>query len=190
MQNIYANYYWQNDKVRLRAMRPEDENHNNSHAKEDFDSEAWAMAHEEMTLPIAKREVKATDSEAVQNEKAPAFSIENLEGNIVGHIHFNYINERHGTFSIGLMLWRDYRKKGYGKAAMQILLEYAFNERRLNKFTADCIECNVASISLLKSLGCQQEGNIREEIFFNGSFHSRLVFGLTATEYNGSYERN
>ena len=66
---------------------------------------------------------------------------------------------------------------------MKILLEYAFNERRLNKFNADCIECNIASISLMKSLGCQQEGVIREAIFFNGKYHSRLLFGLTATEY-------
>ena len=175
MRDQYEQYYWQNDKVRLRAFRPEDKNHDN-----DLDSEMWALASEEMVLPIAKKEERTAE----QNEVTPSFVIENLNGDYIGSCRFNEINERHGTFSAGLQLMRDYRNKGYGKAAMKILLEYAFNERRLNKFNADCIDCNLASIALMKSLGCQQEGSVREAIFFNGKFHDRLLFGLTAKEYN------
>ena len=180
MQDIYEAYYWQNDKVRLRAMRPTDED---ASAGEDLDSYAWAMASEEMVLPIVKKEVKADNPDAAQNEKAPAFSIENLSGEYVGNIHFNYINERHGTFDIGLIIWREHRNKGYGKAAMEILLDYAFNERRLNKFNVDCVDSNRASAKLMLSLGCTQEGAVREAFFMNGQFHDKLLFGLTANEY-------
>ena len=179
MQDIYNKYYWQNDKVRIRAMLPEDDNF-----LEKLDSAAWSMASQEVTLPPVKKDMPS-DSEAVRyDENKPSFSIENLDGDYIWHIQFNDINERHGTFEIGLSMWRNYRNKGYGKAAIQILLEYAFNERRLNKCNVDCIDCNVASISLVKSLGFQQEGSIREDIYFNGTYHSRLLFGLTAKEYN------
>ena len=150
---------------------------------EKLDSEAWSLASQEMTLPPVKK-FKPIDEEVRYDEDKPAFSIENLDGEYVGHIQFNEINERHGTFEIGLSMWRNYRNKGYGKAAVKILLEYAFNERRLNKCNADCIDCNTASISLMKSLGFKQEGEIREDIFFNGAYHSRLLFGLTAEEYS------
>ena len=177
MQNIYETYYWQNSKVRLRAVNLEDSA--NFHT-EDLDSEAWNMVHSEVVLPAVKPEAV----EAVQNENAPAFAIENLAGEYIGHIHFNYINERHGTFSVGVVIWRKFRNNGYGKAAMELLLDYGFNERRLNKFNGFCLESNEASKRMMLSLGCIQEGQVREEIFLNGKFHDRILFGLTVSEYS------
>lgn len=182
MKDIYEKYYWQNDKVRIRSIIPEDDNY-----IEKLDSEAWAMASEEMTLPPIKKDIKKIEPIEPQDKKLLAFSIENLDGDYIGHIQFNDINERHGTFEIGFFIWRNYRNKGYGKASVKILLDYAFNERRLNKCNADCIDCNIASISLMKSLGFQQEGIIRENIFYNGKFHNKLLFGLTANEYKSQY---
>lgn len=184
MRDIYEKYYWQNDKVRLRAMYLEDDNY-----AERLDSEAWAMASQEMTLPPVKKEKRETDAETVQDGNRLFFSIENLEGDYIGHIQLVDINERHGTFELGISIWRNYRNKGYAKAAVKILLEYAFNEKRLNKCDVDCIDCNNASILLWKSLGFHQEGVVREEFFFNGAFHDRLLFGLTAYEYNLKHKK-
>lgn len=178
MQDRYNKYYWQNDEVRLRAMHPEDCNY-----IEKLDSEAWSMASQEMALPPVKRIVKE-DEEILMDMSKPVFSIENLEGDYIGDIRFNEINERHGTFELGISIWGDYRNKGYAKSAVRILLDYAFNQRRLNKCNVDCIANNVASIALWKSLGFQQEGVIREAFFLNGAFHDKILFGLAATEYN------
>jgi len=178
MQNIYDKYYWQNDKVRLRAMRPEDDSYT-----EKLDSEAWAMASTEMALPPVKKITKETVSEIIMDINKPVFSIENINKDYIGCIKFNYINEHHGTFELAIIIWKNYKNKGYGKAAVKIFLDYAFNERRLNKCNVDCIGCNVASISLWKSLGFKQEGIVREEFFFNGTFHDKILFGLTANEY-------
>jgi len=141
------------------------------------------MASQEMALPPIKKIVRENDSAILIDINKPVFSIEDLEGNYIGDIRFNNINERHGTFELGISIWHNYRNKGYAKAAVKILLEYAFNERRLNKCNVDCIDCNSASIALLKSLGFQQEGVVREEFFLNGTFHSKILFGLTANEY-------
>ena len=114
---------------------------------------------------------------------APAFSIETLAGEYVGHIHFNYINERHGTFSIGMINLANQRGKGYGEAAIRILFEYAFNERRLHKFNAYCLDVNAASVGLMKKLGCNLEGTVRDVVFMNGKYHNQLLFGMTEDEY-------
>lgn len=182
MENIYDKYYWQNDKVRLRAVSLEDDNYN-----EKLDSEAWAMANEEMALPPAITEKNNNEKTELPTDKAIAFSVEDLDGNYIGDARYNDINQRHGTFEIGISIWKNYRNKGYGKAAVMMLLKYAFNELRLNKCNVDCIDCNNGTIALMKSLKFKQEGIIRANIFYNGFYHSKLLFGLTADEYRSLF---
>lgn len=182
-QDVYNSYYWQNDKVRLRLCRTQD---SQFAAVDDLDSAAWAMVHEEVVLPSAVKKVDMTGDSDEPNVQAPAFSIETLDGEYIGHIHFNYINERHGTFSIGMILRKGYRGMGYGKAAMKILLEYAFHERRLHKFSGYCLDTNIPSAKMMESLGCVREGTFRETVFMNGKYHDQFFYGLTAGEYKGN----
>ena len=185
MRDIYEKYYWQNEKVRLRAVLPKDCNFT-----EKLDSEAWSMASQEMALPPVKNISSNDNFEIIMDKNKPVFSIENLDGDYVGEIRFNNIDERHGTFEIGISIWRNYRNKGYAKAAVKILLAYAFDQRRLNKCNVDCIDCNNASIALWKSLGFQQEGVVREEFFMNSTFHGKILFGLTANEYKSQFDKS
>ncbi|WP_256721809.1 GNAT family N-acetyltransferase [Paenibacillus odorifer] len=61
------------------------------------------------------------------------FTIENLNGEYVGGVNLNSIDEKNGTFSIGVQVDRDHRGKGYGTRAINILLKYAFLELRLKQ---------------------------------------------------------
>jgi RimJ/RimL family protein N-acetyltransferase len=176
----YQNYYFQNDKVRLRLWEPRDaENSYN----DDLDSNCMALVQEEVPLPGQRKSVELNGNSAEPNHSAPAFTITNLEDNYLGHIHFNYINERHGTFSIGLLITEKQRGNGYGKASMELLIKYAFEERRLHKFEGYCLDDNVASAKMMKSIGCILEGTSRECVFMNGKYHDRLIFGLTSDKY-------
>ena len=186
MSNIYDNYYWQDDKIRLRLWEPKDTEFN---FQNELDSECMKLVSEEVHLPPARKKINMDGDSAEPNNQAPSFTIETLDGEYVGGLHFNYINERHGTFSIGLVILKSQREKGYGKAALKMLLEYAFNERRLNKFTGFCLDDNIASQKMMLSLGCKQEGIVREEVFCNGKYHDRFLFGMTASEYRHKYTK-
>ena len=179
METNYETYYWQNDKVRLRSVIPSDSEH---HYALSFDVLGISLVAEEMPLPPVKTIIK-NDVEHQQNLAAPSFIIETLSGEYVGGLHFNFINERHGTFSIGMVILKEQRGKGYGKAAMSILFEYAFNERRLHKFEGYCLDENIASAKMMESLGCQLEGVSRECVFLNGKYHNRLLYSLLENEY-------
>ncbi|WP_254848750.1 GNAT family N-acetyltransferase [Paenibacillus odorifer] len=61
------------------------------------------------------------------------FTIENLNGEYVGGVNLNSIDEKNGTFSIGVQVDRDHRGKGDGTRAINILLKYAFLELRLKQ---------------------------------------------------------
>ena len=158
----YKNYYFQNDKIRLRLWEPRDAE--NAYI-DNLDSNCMALVHEEVPLPGQRKSADLSDNSAEPNNTAPAFTITDLEDNYLGHIHFNYINERHGTFSIGLLITEKQRNKGYGKAAMRLLIKYAFEERRLHKFEGYCLDENVASAEMMKAIGCTLEGTSRECVF-------------------------
>jgi RimJ/RimL family protein N-acetyltransferase len=181
----YNNYYFQDDKLRLRLWEPKD--YESSYANE-LDSKCMALVHEELPLPTKRKVINMQQDSAEPNENAPAFTITDLDDNYIGHIHFNYINERHGTFSIGLLLNESARGKGYGKAALFILMKYAFEERRLHKFEGYCYDENIASIKLMESLGCIKEGMSRECVFMNGKYHNRLIYGMTSNEFYEKYK--
>lgn len=177
-KNIYSNYYWQDEKIRLRFAEPKDAKRNFQIA---LDNDGLLMAHEKITLPPDIN--KAAENIKTDNLEIPSFIIETLDGEFVGHTGYNYINERDGTFAIGMFVIKEQRSRGYGYAAMRMLLEYAFNERRLHKFDGWCLDKNVASAKMMKKLGCKQEGIVREEAFLNGKYHDRLLFGMTENEY-------
>ncbi|MDN5352829.1 MAG: hypothetical protein PWQ12_1750 [Clostridiales bacterium] len=185
----YQNYYWQNERVRLRAMEPEDWE---EHYYNCYDSEARRMLEYELELPPTLTKNK-NEAESFSNfnpeTKRLMFTIESLEGINVGAFNLNSIDEKNGTFSIGIQIGRDHRGQGYGTAAMKLLLDYAFNERRLNKFNVSVIEGNIGSASMMKKLGCKEEGVRREVIYTGGKYHDELLFGLTRNEFNEGFKK-
>jgi len=179
----YDNYYWQNELVRLRASTFEDWEDEYPNY---FDSKARFLLQEEIELPPVTSDIQEQYRQFAGFNKETGrlmFTIETLDGIAVGALNLNSINERNGTFSIGIQVGTEYRGKGYGTAAMRILLKYAFLERRLNKFNVWCVEGNVASITMMKKLGCVQEGVRRQIIYSGGRYLDGILFGLTKDEF-------
>jgi RimJ/RimL family protein N-acetyltransferase len=180
----YSNYFWQNELVRLRAMQPEDWE---QHYQNRFDSIGRRVLEYMIELP------PSISNEHAENEKycnfAPGtgiimFSIETLDGELVGAFNLNSINERNGTFSIGIQIDRSHRGKGYGTAAMRILLKYAFHERRLNKYYGSILAGNIASGRMLEKLGCMKEGRRKEMVYTEGKYQDEILYGLTQKRFD------
>lgn len=179
----YTDYFWQNDKVRLRAIREEDwENVYTS----GFDTPARLLLECAMELPptiTGAKQFVEENADFSSNNKRVMFTIENLDGENIGGINLNSINERNGTFSIGIVVDKEYRGKGYGTSAMKILLKYAFLERRLNKFNDCVLEGNKGSEKMMRKLGCIQEGVRRQVVYINGKYLDFILFGMTKDEF-------
>ncbi|MBP1993751.1 GNAT family N-acetyltransferase [Paenibacillus eucommiae] len=179
----YANYFWQDNGIRLRALQEEDWE---AHFYNRFDTPARQLLNSEVELPPTIAEAKKfieKYADFAPDTGRIMFTIETLDGENVGGINLNSIDEKNGTFSIGLQIDRDHRGKGYGTTAVRILLKYAFFERRLNKFNNYVIEGNTASESMLIKLGCVQEGVRREMVYTNGQYLDAILFGLTKDEF-------
>ncbi|WP_246879977.1 GNAT family N-acetyltransferase [Bacillus suaedae] len=179
----YTNYFWQDDKVRLRSIQPEDWE---GDYLSKFDSPARRLLECAIELPptiSSSKKFAEEDADFAGTNGRIMFTVENLEGRSIGGINLNSIDERNGTFSIGIVIDKEHRGKGYGTSAMRILLKYAFLERRLNKFNDYVLEGNEGSAKMMKNLGCVQEGVRRQVVYLNGQYLDFILFGLTKDEF-------
>jgi RimJ/RimL family protein N-acetyltransferase len=81
------------------------------------------------------------------------------------------------------MVAEEHRHKGYASEAVFLILRYYFQERRYQKVNAMVDEFNEASLRLHRSLGFQQEGQLRRMAFTGGRYYDQLVFGMTREEF-------
>ncbi len=179
----YSQYFWQDDKIRLRALREEDWE---DHYYNRFDTPARRLLECAVELPPTHVEAKSFTenfSDFSLTKGRIMFTIVNMDGENVGGVNLNSIDERNGTFSIGIQIDRDHRGKGYGTRAVRILLKYAFFERRLNKFNDSVLEGNEPSAAMMRKLGCIQEGVRRQVIYTDGKYQDMILFGLTKDEF-------
>ncbi|RED32263.1 GNAT family N-acetyltransferase [Paenibacillus sp. VMFN-D1] len=184
MQEIdYCHYFWQDDEVRLRAIQPEDWE---SFYIGLYETPARLLLECAMELPPtisgAKRFTEENADFTSTNGRI-MFTIETLHGESIGGINLNSIDERNGTFSIGIVIDKEHRGKGYGTRAMEILLKYAFLERRLHKFNDYVLEGNEGSSRMMQKLGCVQEGVRRQVVYINGKYMDFILYGLTKDEF-------
>ncbi|PAF32848.1 GNAT family protein [Paenibacillus sp. 7516] len=179
----YSQYFWQDELIRLRALREEDWE---AHYYNRFDTPARRLLECAVELPPTLAEAKHF-TESFSNFSSThgriMFSIEDWHGEYLGGANINSIDERNGTFSIGIQVDRDHRGKGVGTRAVRIMLKYAFFERRLNKFNDSVLEGNEPSAAMMRKLGCIQEGVRRKVIYTNGRYHDMILFGLTKDEF-------
>ncbi|PQP81247.1 GNAT family N-acetyltransferase [Paenibacillus sp. PCH8] len=179
----YSQYFWQDDKIRLRALREEDWE---DHYYNRFDTPARRLLECAVELPPTHVEAKnfmENFSDFSVAKGRIMFTIVNMDGENVGGVNLNSIDERNGTFSIGIQIDRDHRGKGYGTRAVRILLNYAFFERRLNKFNDYVLQGNEPSAAMMRKLGCVQEGVRRQVIYTDGKYQDLILFGLTKDEF-------
>ena len=173
---------WQGDRVRLRAIEPEDWKIFNEW---DLDSDT---ARECYWVPFPKTQEAARKwaldlSQQAPKEDAFFFVIENLAGEIVGTINPHDCDARVGCFKYGLAIRREHQRHGYASEAIRLVLRYFFRELRYQKVTVDVYDFNEASIKLHEKLGFQHEGRVRRMVFTDGSYHDSLIFGMTREEF-------
>ncbi|EMA50807.1 MULTISPECIES: GNAT family N-acetyltransferase [Halococcus] len=101
----------------------------------------------------------------------------------VGSIGLSGINETWGHAEVGYWVTPDAWGEGYATAATELLVGYAFDQRRLNKLVANAFDFNAGSRRVLEKAGFAEEGVRREEAFIDGEFVDIHRYGLLAREW-------
>lgn len=105
------------------------------------------------------------------------------DSRFVGEISLSNLNPKNRSAGVGYFTGQDYRRQGYTKEGLSLLINYLFNTVGLNKIMADTGAFNQASIALLTSLGFRQDGCLRQHQWLNGVLHDQLLFSVLAAEW-------
>jgi len=179
----YSNYFWQGAKTRLRAWRLEDAE---LRFAASLDTPTRQMHQDGVELPTSVELQREWLEKAAgfKEDDMLRFAMENLEGVTVGWATLHSRDPKNGTFGFGVAVYRDYRWQGYAVDAVRILLKYGFWEQRYQKCNSVCFLTNEASIRMHQKLGFIEEGRIRRNAFFNGTYHDDVLFGMTREEFD------
>jgi RimJ/RimL family protein N-acetyltransferase len=114
---------------------------------------------------------------------------ETSNGKLIGwcSISYNSWAKRYTSADIGLAIGeKDRWQKGYGTEAVSLMLKECFEQLNLHRVSWWTYSENKASIALAKKMGFKEEGRLRENVFFDNTFHDTVVLGLLKNEYDKS----
>jgi ribosomal-protein-alanine N-acetyltransferase len=100
-------------------------------------------------------------------------------GRLIGTCGFNALHKRRANYGeIGYDLTPASWGHGYMTEALAALQDYGFQKLQLHRIEALVLPQNMRSIRLLKRLGYQQEGLLRERGYWNDQYYNLLMFYL------------
>jgi RimJ/RimL family protein N-acetyltransferase len=122
------------------------------------------------------------------NSNNQRFMVVNKDSIVIGMANLININFKDGNAEHGLLLDKKYRGQGYGYEIVQAIMNYAFNELRLNRLETTIIASNQVSMSLfLNKCGWTKEGILRNWYFRQGMFIDKVYLGILKEEFLNSH---
>ena len=79
--------------------------------------------------------------------------------------------------------WR-YWGRGYATEGARAMLGFAFETLRVHRVVAFCNANNRASQRVMQKLGMQEDGHLRETLWWNGSWTDELLYAILEREWD------
>lgn len=137
---------------------------------------------------------KERSAEFINNQKDKLFGvpgdwiqygIENkLTQKIIGDCAIKLDENDPRIAEVGMTISHLEQKKGFAKETFLAILEFLFDTKQLHRVVETVDAENIASISLLKSIGFRQEGHFIENIFFKGKWGSEFQFAMLKKDWD------
>lgn len=102
----------------------------------------------------------------------------NSNHQLIGMIALNDVLWPLKTSYVGYSLDLKHTKQGYMFEALNLVINYAFNELKLHRLEAGVMPSNQASYKLLERCGFVREGLLRKNVHINGRWEDHYIYGL------------
>lgn len=129
-----------------------------------------------------EQEIKAEMEKSFENAPSEKrrFFVEKKDGTKIGAVNTFPVPD---SLEIGFTLISNYRGKGFGTEAVQILVDYLFLTMDLIRVQAHADLRNVASQKLLSKLGFKKEGVVRKSMFIRGKWRDLALYSILREEW-------
>lgn len=170
------------EKVTLRPVRREDlpllNQFNN-----DVEGELAGGGDPPMPQPLPMLEAEYEQSWSRGGRDNANFPIE-ADGKLIGGCALFDFNSTAHTCQLGITIGdKDYWGKGYGREAISLLVNYAFQYRNLHKVFLSVLGKNERAIRAYQAVGFAEEGRLREHVWSNGAYDDLVYMGILRKEW-------
>lgn len=119
------------------------------------------------------------------------FAIEDKEtGKYIGACGVNELKDIARVATIGILIFdKKYWNRGYGTDALNVLIDFLFNQVNMNKISLKVYSFNERAKASYRKCGFVEEGVMRQEIYKNGRYYDEIYMGLLKEEYNSRKEK-
>ena len=121
-----------------------------------------------------------------------SFVIVTIEGNeMIGTVSLESIDHINRCATLGIFIGnKDFRSKGYGTEAIQLILEYGFKYLNLKNIKLDLMEFNERALNCYKKCGFKECGRRRKCNFLDGKYYDSIEMDILNEEFNKNCIRN
>ncbi|MBN1993985.1 MAG: GNAT family N-acetyltransferase [Anaerolineae bacterium] len=107
------------------------------------------------------------------------------EGNVhIGSVGLMHLNYREQNAELGIVLGdKTQWGKGYGREAIQLLLDFAFAELNLHRVYLRVDAGNARAIRCYRACHFVEEGRLRDAVYHRGCFEDQLIMSVLRSEY-------
>ena len=104
-------------------------------------------------------------------------------GNYLGNIGVVGISKRDNNAELAYFIDPNHWGMGYATEAVKGILEFGFNELKLERIVGRCMACNLASKRVMEKNGLLLEGLARHEIKKDGKYIDVFRLAILSTDY-------
>ncbi|MCH5600672.1 GNAT family N-acetyltransferase [Niabella ginsengisoli] len=103
--------------------------------------------------------------------------------NLIGRVGLSFINKTNRSANIGYWLASDAQGKGIMTKAVKRIMEFGFEELKLNRLEIKAATGNKRSSAIPEKLGFTKEGTLRQAERVNEAFLDLILYSLLKEEY-------
>lgn len=139
----------------------------------------------DIARPMSPKDYAEQFLQPAPDGRSFSFSLRTIpEDQLIGFVAIHSIewNNQYGRIAIGIGD-SNFRGRGLGREALELLLNYAFNELNLHRIGLDVIADNIRAVRTYESVGFRHEGALRQAVYRDGKRYDLLVMGILRDEW-------
>ncbi len=175
-----SRYALSGNAVRLRPVEPADIELIHSWY---LDAETVRLAGDRPTSLAARQERFAQARTGPGSDHYAFMIVRLVDDQAVGRVDLFEIDHVNGSASFGITVASLERGKGHGRAAIEILLRFGFEELRLERIWLDTDSENKVAQGLYASIGFVHEVRQRHHYFQEGGFIDAIRMAMLRSEW-------
>lgn len=129
---------------------------------------------------------RSKDVIEIFNKEHDVFAIySKKDKKVIGSIGLHFCSDENGikTYELGYVLSKNYWKRGIMTLIAKRVLDYAFNECKIDVIEVSCNTSNIASKRVIEKIGFKGDPTVKETKTSDGGIIESYIYKMTCDEY-------